>query len=175
MPKADSFQKRPNPRRGRTVRIVGSRSASRSALVSVVLAVVVALLVFSLWRVLLADAPSPQTSRSLEQLTLEWKCDQGHVFEAPGQIGPRGCWICDHEAYPISRQFACPEHGAHEVAVRFTIGDNDVPKPSELRLQGRAWMSVEEGVPCLRCTRPLEYLGRDLLSHRKDRSKRPGG
>lgn len=175
MPPADSFQHRPDPKRRRTVRIVGSRSATRSALVSLSLAIVVALLVFSVWRVLREDDTRPTAPRTLEQLTLEWKCDQGHVFDAAGQVGPRECWICDHEAYPISRQYACPVHGAHEVAVRFTIGDHGVPRPLELRLPELGWMPVEEGVPCPRCARPLVYMGRDLLSRAKGRPDRPGG
>ena len=163
MQPADSQTDRPGAVRRRTVRIVKSRTTSRASTVSLALAIGAAFFMLALWWMWRDDDVVFPPQRTLTAVEMTWKCPVGHVFRAAGQIESRACWTrnCDRPAYPVA-QYACPEHGAYEAAVRFRRGENGAASVAELRLIGRDWVAADK-VACPRCGKGLIYASRDPL------------
>ena len=175
MPQADSQPKKGSPARRRTVRIIKPRTTPWAA-ISLLAAAVAAMSSLAVWRLWQTEEPQPYR-RKLTDVELEWKCDAGHSFRAAGQVDPRECWKCDPPAlaaYPIDN-YVCPRGHSYEVAVRFAQGDDGAPKVTQLRLAGRDWTPIEEGLRCPRCKNRLVRKRRDPLEGIDRRRRSPGG
>lgn len=158
----------------RTVRIVKPRTLPRTATVSLAVALGAAVCLLALWHFWQREEVVPPHQRILTEWETDWKCDDGHMFHAAGQVEPRACWTCGKPAYPVA-SYKCPGHGAYEVTARFTLDDNGNPKVSHLRLPGRSWVSVEGGLRCPRCSRRLVYEGPDPMWALRHRMRQSGG
>jgi hypothetical protein len=156
----------------RKVRIVKPRTISRAGAVSLILAGGVALLFIIIRLLIRSEEPVRPYVRTLTDYELEWKCEQGHVFRAAGQVEPKSCWTCSRQAFPVTR-FTCPTHGEEEVLVKFKVGDDGAPRPSEYRLWGaKDWHPASEGVPCPRCRKPMDRVPLESLIPEKKREPR---
>ncbi len=133
---------------------------SRAAVFCLVLGGSVIVLLPFVWHAL-QRAPLPSVAeRTLENVVLQWKCDAGHTFEAPGHVDPVFCKTCNNNAYPVTG-YACPRHGRFQVQVKFERADDGSLRTAAVRLMGRDWASEAEGVRCPRCERRLKYEQRD--------------
>jgi hypothetical protein len=162
MPLAPSDSEPVLPRR-RTVRILRQRRLSREAAISLWLAGGAAVVVLGFWWF---SATAEEVARprvpTLADAELTWRCEVGHTFLANGQPGGRVCLYCERMAYPVT-EFRCPVHGPFQVTVRFADTADGSPRIAYLRLTGRDWVSVETGLHCPRCDRPLEHRPKDPL------------
>ncbi len=155
-----------------SVRIAGRRSIPRATVLSLALATIAALSFPAVWRLLQSKDELRAPQRQLAEVEMEWKCSQGHTFRAAGQIGPRPCWHCDREAYPVTL-YACPVHGSTEVLVRFMLGEDGSASVQAIRLQNQPWATPEQGLTCPRCSRKLSYVGNDPLEAVKRGQRKP--
>ncbi len=127
-------------------------------MISLGLACAAAVLLPVIWSVSRSDPLPPPRPPTLPDTELDWRCERGHVFLAAGQVGRRLCSMCDQLASPMT-YYACPvqTHGPFRVEVEFTPDDDLGTRVARLRLIGRQWFSVEEGVRCPQCDRLLIY------------------
>lgn len=157
------------------VRIVKPRTVSRAALVSLLAITIAALFLPAMWHVSRREREDESpVFRTLTDVELKWKCEAGHTFRAAGQVGPRLCWTCDRDAYPVTQR-VCPVHGSFQVVVQFADGEDGVPRMSKLRFFGQDWVTVEDGLVCPRCSRRLAYQPPDPLDRSRRHPDRRGG
>ena len=164
---------RSQTRRQRTVKIVRQRPASRSALISLGLAGVAAVAVPLIWAVSREDPLPPLKRRTFENSTLDWRCDAGHTFAAPGRTGRRVCQYCDEMASPVTR-YTCPIHGTKEVEVQFVKTEHGSSRIARFRLVGRDWVPSDQQLRCPQCDRPLNYDAARSLRHKLLQRQREG-
>jgi len=148
-------------------------------MISLTLAAAAAVLLPVVWRLWGSEETTIAHQRTLAEMELDWRCEEGHDFRGKGHTfgpdgltSPRTCWKCGEPAYPVAT-YVCPVHGAYEVTVRFTIGDDGRPRVAQVRWAGRGWVTEEEGLRCPRCERRLEYsddpfIGRNRNPKRGD-------
>lgn len=134
----------------RKVRIVKRRIPSRAAGLSLAAVAVTAVFSFAAWRWWRADQAPINVPSLLEDVELDWKCDQGHVFQSQGQVGGRPCPVCREMAYPVTT-YACSTHGAVEVKVQFGRDDSGRTNPILFRIQNGPWSSGNGGPKCPKC------------------------
>lgn len=158
-------------RRRRTVRIVRPR-LPRTAALSLLVAVVTAGVLFGVWRFFRQDEHPVINPRGLSDVYLNWRCTVGHSFRALGQVQPRACPTCGRLSYPVA-VFLCPEHGEHEVAIRYALDADGEPQPTEFRVGRGKWVSLED-LRCPRCAHRLIRKPRDPFEDR-ERGPRSGG
>ncbi len=160
-------------RQQRTVKIVRQRSGSRATMISLGLAGAAAVAVPLIWALSREDLPPPKKQRTIEDSTLDWRCDAGHTFAAPGRTGRRVCQYCDEMASPVTR-YACPIHGAKDVEVQFVETEDGVSEIARFRLVGRDWVSADQKLRCPQCNRPLNYDAAKSLRHKLLQRQREG-
>lgn len=162
MPAAPSNPE-PAVRPRRAVRILEKRRIPREAIISLCLAAIAATAVLGFWWFSATNEQAARPrSRTFGESELLWRCENGHVFHASGQLGGRLCLTCDALAYPQT-QYWCPVHGPFQVTVQFGEDADGVPTIVRLRLTGRDWVDFEEGLRCPRCDRALDYRPTDPL------------
>jgi len=154
-------------RQRRTVRIVEKRTIPRAAYVSLAAAAASAALLFALWRALKSDDLEIPLARSIEDVQLEWRCEDGHIFTAPGAATPIPCPTCGKDAYPIA-QFQCPVHGQFDVFFRFEKGPDGRLVPTEVKAVGGKWEPFTEHPRCPKCHRPMIRESVDPLATKQD-------
>lgn len=162
-PNRPSPKHQPQGSKTRVVRILQPKSATKAARISLILAGAVALTVFVAFRLWQSEAVPNPVQRSLMDIVLEWRCEVGHTFLAQGQLDRQSCPECGRLSYPLAR-FHCTEHGEVEVAANFTAHEAGPPELSQLRVQGKEWISAHEDLPCPRCGKPLVRAPRDPLA-----------
>lgn len=138
-------------RTGRKVRIVKRRIPSRAAglsLAAVVVTGVFALIAWRWWRT--DELPVAVSPTLFEDTELDWKCEQGHTFEAQGQVGGRPCPNCGEMAYPVTLYY-CSSHGDYEVKVQFARDEKGRARPALYRVGHGQWAPAGEGPKCPRC------------------------
>lgn len=173
-PRSAQYDPVPSTHR-RTVRIVGRRRPSRTATVSLIVAGMTAAGVFGIWRVWHSgEARLEPYVRTIFDTELRWRCEAGHLFEAPGQIEPRHCWKCGGIAYPVT-QYRCPTHGAFEAAVQFASDPDGTVRPAQLRFRGDSWLPAEDHPACPRCGQPMELVPVHSLTGIRPEQAEPGG
>lgn len=126
------------------------------------------------WRACDGEAPVVAVvSRTIEDVSLTWRCDNGHTFVDAGQYTPRNCIRCSLAAYPVDT-YDCPLHGSVQVMARFGEGP-DGPAVVELRVVGQSnWQPASDPVLCPVCGNPIPRKVIDPLEHmRKRPSRRP--
>jgi hypothetical protein len=116
---------------------------------------------FLVWRVWRTEEVQLPRQRDLQDVQLQWRCANGHVFDAPGQMDPYPCPQCGAPAEAIDI-YVCPQHGQIEVQVRFEP-DPDTGKPvaATIRVGKGLWVPVGDGVRCPRCREPMRRQGLD--------------
>lgn len=168
-------------RPGRKVRIVKKRIPSRAAGLS--LAAVAATAVFALvaWRWWRADEPVIQAPTLFEDLELDWKCEQGHVFVAQGQVGGRPCpeavagrGTCGEMAYPFTF-YTCPTHADYEVKVQFQRDEQGQPRVALYRVGHGQWTPAGDGPKCPRCELIMTRKLQDPLEGRVKPKRKTSG
>jgi hypothetical protein len=172
-PPDDSPVDRPHPVRRHTVRIVQRRTPSRAAMLSLLMAMATAAVAFAVWRWWRPAPTVPVYQRTINDVELNWKCDAGHSFIAPGQVADRPCAMCDKPAYALA-SYECKQHGLFEVAVRFAAGPDGASRMSQFRVHQGAWSSAGDPVPCPHCGEPMLRKQVDPLDT-PGRGKKRGG
>jgi hypothetical protein len=161
-----SFRERPP---GRKVRIVKKRLPSKAAGLSLAAVVATSVLAFAVWRWWRTDQIPIVLPITLEDSELDWKCEAGHTFIAPGQVGGRPCpesvpgrGQCGEMAYPHT-SYECPAHGPYDVKVQFGRTDSGRARPALYRVGGAPWVAAGEGPLCPRCERIMTRKDVDPL------------
>ena len=172
-PTEDSPVDRTRSSRRHTVRIVRRRTPSRAAMFSLVMALSASAAAFAAWRWWRPAPAAPVYHRTINDVDLNWKCEAGHYFTASGQVADRPCAMCDQPAYVVTL-FECPQHGAIEVAVRFTSGADGASRASQFRVNRGFWFPASDPVPCPQCDVPMERKPVDPLDA-VNRGKKKGG
>ncbi len=114
----------------------------------------------------------PQTL--FEDSELDWKCEQGHVFEAQGQIGGRPCPTCGEMAYPFTA-YHCDTHGDYEVKVQFQRDEQGRARPALYRVGHGQWSTAGEGPKCPRCEKIMSRKSQDPLEGRVKPKRKSSG
>ncbi len=134
---------------------------------SLVMAMSASAVAFAAWRWWSPAPTVPVYQRTINDVDLNWKCEAGHSFAAPGQVTDRLCASCDRPAFVV-KQYECPQHGATEVAVRFTSDAEGVSRVSQFRVNQGTWYPAP--VRCPRCDKrmdPKQTDPLDAISHGK--------
>lgn len=154
-------------RQRRTVRIVEKRSIPRAAYVSLAAAAAAAALLFAFWRALKSEDVEQPVRRSIEDVEMEWRCEDGHYFTARGAETPQPCPICGKDAYPIAK-FQCPVHGQIDVFFRFEKGPDGRLVPTAVKAVGGDWEPLTDHPHCPKCHRPMIRESVDPLATKQD-------
>lgn len=118
--------------------------------------------------------PAPTVSvyqRTIHDVELNWRCEAGHSFIAPGQVADRPCAMCDQPAYAVT-SYECANHGVVEVAVRFTFDADGATRVSKLRVGRGSWFPATDPVRCPYCDAPMirkQTDPTDVVSRRKQK------
>ena len=156
----------------RTVRIIGPRSTTRTATVSFLITAAAAVLLFVIWRFWGTEEPVLPLLRGPGELTLDWMCEAGHTFRAPGQVEPHPCTSCGLPAYPFGT-WRCTEHGEFEILVRLQLDAHEVLRPLEYRIfPDGEWAPAGETLKCPVCGKHLKRKFRDPLGDLPRRKKK---
>ena len=113
-----------------------------------------AALLFTAWRMWRVEELDNATTRTVGDVVLLWKCEQGHSTEARGRVGTRTCHSCGKPMYPITT-YTCELHGPFEIAVQFTEDASGELQISKRRTPRGRWVDDEKDLICPRCGRPL--------------------
>ena len=106
------------------------------------------------------------------ELTLDWKCEAGHTFRAPGQVEPHPCTSCGRPAYPFGT-WRCLQHGEFEVLVHLQLDAQGILHPWEYRiLPDGEWAPAGETLKCPVCGERLKRKFRDPLGDLPRRKKK---
>lgn len=159
-----------------TVRIVEPRVNWRAALVTLGLTALTGALLVLVWHLWRADPPIQPYQRSLAETELDWRCDGGHSFRAPGGTGSRGCAICKAPAYPLA-VYACDVHGSFDVQVEFHRDADGAERIKHRRLLPvhGLWIPADENLTCPKCSRELSWVRPNPLAPAGKPKERPGG
>lgn len=117
-----------------------------------------------------SEAMTPPVHREFAAIMLPWRCEAGHTFRAPGQLGAGLCTKCGAAAYP-TEPFECKQHGLFPVAAKFELDDAGEPRVAQFRLVGREWVAAGLGPACPKCGEIMERRPRDPLAG-MERTKR---
>ena len=159
---------------GRKVRIVKRRMPSRAAGLSLAAVAVTAVFAFSAWRWWRTDEVPVIASTLFEDAELDWKCEQGHTFQAQGQVGGRPCTSCGEMAYPFT-VYQCSTHGAYEVKVQFERDEQGRARPALYRVGHGQWTAAGEGPKCPRCEQIMTRKEVDPLEGRVKPKRKSSG
>jgi len=122
----------------------------RRGLSNLAIAGSVALLIWLAWW-LWQDAPPPvPKQRQLSDVTVTWRCERNHAYEAPGACGPQPCPVCGANAYMV-RRYVCPKHGEFEAKLRHRRSPDGVPVLEAIRFEGQEWTESPKIIPCPKC------------------------
>jgi len=165
MPLDETLPSRSPTRPRRTVKIVKQRSVSRAAWISLALVAAAAIAIPFMWTVSQSEPIAPATQTTFESTILDWRCDNGHTFKAPGRTGRRACPYCDAMASPYT-QYTCPIHGAKDVEIQFEETKDGHVKIAKVRLVGRDWVPAGQQLRCPQCGRPLTYDANQTLRNK---------
>ncbi len=155
----------------RTVRIVNPRSVQRVAMLTMLGISSLAFLIFLGFRLLGNNEPVPvPVNRGLEDVHLNWRCEVGHAFRAPGRVGQGVCAKCSGPAFP-TEAFDCRQHGTISVSAKFEIDVDGEPRVAQFRVAGKEWLDAGTEPKCPKCGLSLERRPRDPLAG-LERSKR---
>jgi len=154
---------RPNAHR-RTVRIVKPRSVQRVAMLTMFGITGLSLLVFLGFRLLgQREAVIVPAHRGLEDVLLNWRCEAGHSFRAPGKTGQGICIKCSGPAFP-SESFECRQHGVIAVSAKFELDADGHPKVGQFRVSNKEWLDAGDGPKCPKCGVTMARRPRDPLA-----------
>ncbi len=147
---------------------------SRAAGLSLAAVAVTGVFAFTAWRWWRTDEVPVIASTLFEDAELDWKCDQGHTFEAQGQVGGRPCATCGEMAYPVA-VYQCPTHGSFEVKVQFQRDEQGHAHPALYRVGNGQWTAVGEGPKCPRCEQVMIRKEADPLEGRVKPKRKSSG
>lgn len=156
------------------MRVVEPRVHWRGAIGTLAITATAGALVLILWRLWRADQHEAAPVRRLADVELDWKCEAGHAFKAPGRAGAKSCPTCQKPAFAVVR-YGCELHGAVEVFARFGGNPSEPEKLSHLKLAGRDWTPADRPLICPRCTRELRRPRPETKVGGKTRDKAIGG
>ncbi len=147
----------------RKIRVIKQGRDNRVAIVSFGVVISTAVILFMVYRVIHTDESEVPSPRDLREITIKWKCEQGHLFHAGGAPGSRKCIHCGAESFAINTYY-CSEHGAFEVQVNLHEDWSSTNYGArDIRFEHGEWVSLQEGLKCPRCGRPLRRALRDGL------------
>ncbi len=112
-------------------------------------------------------------TRTPFDFTVTWRCLKcGHTLEDNAAVGPRVCPKCSANEMYVSIRFACPQHGAYNVAFQY----DEQAHPTQIKIENADWVPVDnaEGLSNRVCPR----CGQSLMpaeASRGARSARPRG
>ena len=166
---------------GRKVRIVKRRIPSRAAGLSLAAVAATAIIAFAAWRWWRTDQLPIISPTSLEEIELDWKCENGHTVIAQGQVGGRPCpeavpgrGTCGEMAYPHTT-YECATHGEYDVKVQFERTEQGKARPALFKVGQGQWTPGAEGPRCPRCELVMKRKEVDPLQGKvKPKRKQPG-
>jgi len=155
----------------RTVRIVKPRSVQRVATLTMLGFSSLAFLIFLGFKLVGNKEAVPlPANRGLEDVHLNWRCEAGHAFRAPGKAGQGVCAKCSGPAFP-TEAYDCRQHGTISVSAKFEIDAGGEPRVAQFRVAGKEWLDSGTAPKCPKCGLALERRPRDPLAG-LERSKR---
>jgi hypothetical protein len=131
---------------------------------SLLLATTAALAVFVIIRATRPEAPADPPPDPVRKVV--YVCPRQHKNLLPLQEQPRACPDCRVSAYP-QVTYRCTIHGRFSASLRFEREPGGQLKVSELRLPGREWVKIGQGLTCPQCRLPLQRVPDDPLANRK--------
>ena len=154
----------------RRIRVVNKPRSRISPMVSLWVAVGVACVAYVAFRVSDSETPATHFKRSFNDIRIQWRCEQGHTFSAPGRLGEIPCQECGRAARAVDMYHctSCSDFDFY-VAVEFEPGSDGRPRIARVKPPNRDWQSVDEPVLCPRCKRPAVRLRDDPLTRRPAR------
>jgi hypothetical protein len=132
-------------------KVITDSGQQRAALLSMLVASGAALIMVTAWYAL-AGPPAPQAvQRSINDVTLEWRCAAGHRFSAAGSLSDRPCTQCGEPACALVT-YLCPTHGVLELEVRFgPPRRGQWPTVLAVRSEGGEWHKIDRSIACPQC------------------------
>ncbi len=157
---------RPVIARRSSVRIVKPRALPRAARISLFAAVAASCVALALWRWWRPETVESVYRRSVADVELTWRCEDGHTFTAAGQVDGRVCAMCDKPAFAITT-YECKLHGPYDVSVRFAANPDGSTRLAQVRVHGGDWFPATADLPCPKCGQPLMRKAPDALPRAK--------
>ena len=161
-------------KQGRKVRIVKRRIPSRAAGLSLAAVAVTGVFALIAWRWWNTDDAPIIAANVIEDTELDWKCDQGHIFPAQGQVGGRACPDCGQMAYPVTT-YSCASHGSYEVKVQFERDPQGRARAALYYVGHGPWTPAGEGPKCPRCELVMTRKEPDPLEGRVRPKRKSSG
>ena len=92
--------------------------------------------------------------RDVREVMVLWRCPAGHGFEARGRVDRMVCPNCGKPA-EIEWKYECPDHGPILLQVRYRLTPKGRTALDRFSLDGETWKSIDEGLRCPQCEKPL--------------------
>ena len=151
------------PSQRHSVRIVRRRTPTQAATLSLAITAVAAAalyLTWLAWRVV--ETPRAVSDQVVRDLTLLYRCEAGHSFEAAARVDPYGCPTCGKPSYAAAK-FSCPTHGETWTKVKFKSSAASGFRAAAYSAAGEGWIPADLPLPCPQCGQTMtRSLDRDL-------------
>lgn len=133
----------------------------RAGLVNLAIAAgMAALLWFSIW--LWRESPQPGAKqRQITDVTVTWKCANGHTHRARGACGVGSCATCSEQAY-ITRSYRCPEHGEMEAMLWHAPDGRAGSRIAGISFDGQDPILSPTDISCPQCGTSMQPVRRGL-------------
>ncbi len=133
----------------------------RTGLVNLAIAAAMAaLLWFSIWLWREPQTPAAR-QRQVTDVTVPWRCINGHAYQARGAYGVGSCKTCGEKAY-ITKRYRCPEHGELEAMLWHELDDGAGSKIAGIRFAGQPEIRSPTQILCPQCSHRIQPVQRDL-------------
>ena len=134
----------------------------RAGLYSLAVAACAAVVIWLAWWMWQETPPQPAKQRGLSDIETTWKCDNGHVFEAPADYGSIPCPECQADAYILGR-YRCSEHGDLEAQLSYERTADGKGVLAKMRFTGGEWIDHPKELRCPQCNRRLTPVRLDAF------------
>ena len=135
----------------RMVRIILHGGRNKGAIASLLVAVVAAASVWAGYWVWHHEERLTAVQRTLTDITVQWRCPNGHVFWLPGAYEPVACPTCGQPAQVLV-PYECPKHGTVDLVVMF---DKRTRQVSKVQWQSGQWISAAPFIRCPFCDQEI--------------------
>ncbi len=134
----------------------GERSLARqrsrlTAIYSFVGAVIVCVVLLASWRIVRSQSTVvPAGQRRLSEVTLTWRCPQGHEFEDIGSAARLKCPHCE-KLSDMTADYVCPQHGDIPASIRMRRDESGRARLDRVSFRPGVWRPVRNVVSCPDC------------------------
>jgi len=152
------------------VTIVRDPAERRGAVITLLATAGIAVVVLAGWAIWKDEPPPVGVQRTIEDVEVTWRCENGHEFRAAGSMTPIECPTCGAPS-DVFVHYRCPEHGELPALVRFRLDSAGRQVPDQVRLGDREWWGVTSSVQCPQCGRGVAVARDDPFTraHGRDR------